>query len=147
MPENQKNENLTLIKDSWDAYHEFYMEAIIRQRPDFFEFFSNGGVEDDFEFNLLGNVKGLKLLDTCCACDARQAFSWTNLGADVTACDISPIAINITKQNADKIGLKIDFEVADAQSLEPIKDSEFDIVYATYLRMVRGYTKSVYELV
>ena len=78
-------------------------------------------------------MNGQKLLDICCACDATQAFSWANLGADVTACDISPAAIKIARENAERIGLPVAFRVADAQTLDPIGDESFDIVFATYL--------------
>lgn len=125
--------NTQLIKEQWDAYQHEYMKVILKEQPDFYEFFANGGVSDEFEFQLLGDVRGLKLLDTCCACDARQAFSWTNLGAKVTACDISDAAIAIAKENAQKIGLDIDFQVADAQTLTPISSDRYDVVYATYL--------------
>ncbi|GAA3406221.1 class I SAM-dependent methyltransferase [Paenibacillus hodogayensis] len=127
------NKDIEMVIETWDKYHPIYMECILRDRPDFHGFFADGGVETDFEFELLGDIQGLKLLDTCCACDARQAFSWTNLGANVTACDISPVAINIAKDNAKKIGLNVNFQVADARTLEPINDNEYDIVYATYI--------------
>ncbi|MDR2686199.1 MAG: class I SAM-dependent methyltransferase [Oscillospiraceae bacterium] len=81
---------------------------------------------------MLGDVTGLKLLDTCCACDAVQAFSWHNLGAVVTACDITPKAIEIASANAAKMGLALDFVIADMQTLEPVGDGQFDIVYASY---------------
>jgi len=128
---NEKD--IDMVIETWDKYHPIYMECILRDRPNFYEFFANGGVDDDFEFELLGDVSGLKLLDACCACDARQAFSWTNLGAKVTACDISPVAINIAKNNAGKIGLNVDFQVADARLLAPIANNEYDVVYATYI--------------
>lgn len=82
--------------------------------------------------DMIGDVKGLKLLDTCCACDAVQAFSWHNKGALVTACDIAPKAIEIARANASRMGLAVDFVVADMQTLEPIRDNQFDIVFATY---------------
>lgn len=125
--------HLQIIKEQWDAYHREYMESILKDRPDYYEFFANGGVDEQFEFRLLGDVRGLLLLDICCACDASQAFSWTNLGAHVTACDLSEVAIDIAKHNASLMGLNVDFHVADAQTLTPISDNEFDVVYATYL--------------
>jgi ubiquinone/menaquinone biosynthesis C-methylase UbiE len=78
-------------------------------------------------------LAGERLLDICCACDATQAFSWANLGADVTACNISPVAIKIARENAEMIGLPVAFNVADAQTLDPIEDESFDIRYASYL--------------
>jgi SAM-dependent methyltransferase len=127
-------ENLNqLNKASWDAYQEDYFRFHLMERPDYFGFFANGGVDLDAHLApMLGDVAGLKLLDTCCACDAVQAFSWHNLGAVVTACDITPKAVEIASGNAAKMNLAVAFAVADMQTLEPIAEGQFDIVYATY---------------
>ena len=127
-------ENLNLInKEAWNAYQADYMKFHLMARPDFFEFYINGGVDlDNFLPTMLGDVKGLKLLDTCCACDAKQAFSWYNLGAIVTACDISDEAIKIASQNAIKMNFYMEFVVADMQTLEPIGDGLYDVIFATY---------------
>ena len=122
-----------LNKVAWNAYQEDYFRFHLMERPDFFEFFAHGGVLlDDYLIEMLGNVRGLKLFDTCCACDAVQAFSWHNLGAIVTACDITESAIEIAARNAATMKLSLDFVVADMQTLEPISDNQFDIVFATY---------------
>lgn len=88
---------------------------------------------DDEVVELAGDVAGLDLLDTCCASDAKQAFSWANLGARVTACDIAPTAIEIARKNALHLGLDVKFHVADAQTLDPISDESQDLVFASYL--------------
>ncbi|MFQ6040666.1 MAG: class I SAM-dependent methyltransferase [Candidatus Poribacteria bacterium] len=127
-------EHLGMVKASWNAYQPARMEFMLQARPDFYQFYANGGINlSDYEIELLGDVRGLKLLDIGCACDAVQAFSWANLGADVTACDICPAAIEIARENARKIDLPVKFILADSQTLTPIPDGEFDIVYATYL--------------
>ena len=81
-----------LNKAAWDAYQEDYMKFHLMGYPDFYESFMNGGSSwlDDFLISMLGDVKGLKLLVIPCGVDCVQAFSWHNLGARVTACDISP---------------------------------------------------------
>ena len=122
-------------KESWNAYQEEYFKFQLMARPNYFEFFSKGGVDwqgEEHMIDMVGNVNGLKLLDTCCACDAVQAFSWHNMGAIVTACDITPKAIEIARSNAEKMGLSVDFVVTDMQKLESIGNNEFDIVFATY---------------
>lgn len=81
---------------------------------------------------MIGDVRGQKLLDLCCASDAVQAFSWHNLGAVVTACDITPKAIEIASENAKKMGLSVDFVVDDMQMLREFDGDQFDIVFATY---------------
>ena len=126
--------NLNILnKAAWNTYQEDYFRFNLMERPDYFEFFANGGVDLDKHLTpMLGDVKGLKLLDTCCACEATQAFSWHNLGAIVTACDITEKAVEIASGNAKKMNLAVHFIVADMQTLEPVRDSQFDIVYATY---------------
>ncbi|MFC1452382.1 class I SAM-dependent methyltransferase [Verrucomicrobiota bacterium] len=129
-----RRDNLETVRSAWDAYHAEYMDFHLKEWPDFHEHFAQGGTILDAEVaGALGDLTGLSLLDVCCACDAKQAFSWANLGARVTACDLSPAAIRIAKDNADRIGIPVEFHVADAQTLEPIPDAAFDVVFATYL--------------
>lgn len=126
-----KTEHLGMSRRAWDAYHPHYTSFKLKKRPDFHQFFADGGVElSDVEIELAGDVKGKKLLDTCCAGDATQAFSWENLGAEVVACDFSPVAVKLAKRNAEKIGSCIEFKVADAQILTLLENNQFDIVYA-----------------
>ena len=133
-PASKKQQHLDMTRDAWDAYHADYMAFHLKEWPDFHERFARGDVMlDDYVVEMLGEARGLKLLDVCCACDAKQALSWANLGADVTACDISPVAIDIARKNAERIGLDIDFHVADAQTVAPIADAAFDVVFATFL--------------
>ena len=110
------------------------MNFHLKEVPDFHRRYSEGAVTlDAAVLQLAGDVSGAHLLDTCCAGDAKQAFSWENLGARVTACDISPVAIRIARENAYKIGSNVTFVEADAQTLWPILDSSVDIVVATYI--------------
>lgn len=114
-------------------YQEDYFKFHLREKQDYYDFFSNKGVDlEEYLIKMLGDVTGLKLLDTCCACDAIQAFSWHNLGAKVTACDISPKAIEIAKKSAEKMNLDVSFAECDMQLLDVIDDCSFDIVFSTY---------------
>ena len=129
-----RQERLNINRAAWDAYQADYMQFNLKELPDFFERLGNGDVTlDDEVVELAGDVAGLDLLDTCCASDAMQAFSWANLGARVTACDIAPTAIEIAGQNALRLGLDVKFHVADAQTLDLISDESQDLVFATYL--------------
>jgi ubiquinone/menaquinone biosynthesis C-methylase UbiE len=131
---SDSTERLDLVRSGWDAYHSDYMGFNLKEWPLFYEHFASGRVMlDEGVTDLAGDVTGLRLLDICCAGDAKQAFSWANLGAEVTACDISPIAIEIAQKNAERIGLPVTFYVADAQTLDPIADESQDLVFATYL--------------
>jgi len=118
---NDKLKRLELVRNAWDAYHPDYMGFQLSENPDFHKDLAGGAVMlNPMVAELAGDVSGQRLLDICCACDATQAFSWANLGADVTACDISPVAIKIARENAEMIGLPVAFNVADAQTLDPI---------------------------
>ena len=129
-----KQQRLSISRAAWDAYQADYMRFNLKDYPDFFERLEKGEVMlDDELVELAGDVAGLDLLDTSCASDAKQAFSWANLGARVTACDITPTAIEIARENALRLGLDVEFHVADAQTLDPISDESQDLVFATYL--------------
>ena len=120
-----KNKNFNEIntneinREAWNAYQEDYMKINLLANPDYYEFYSNGrSMLDVYEpmISLMGDVKGLKLLATCCACDASQAFSWYNLGAKVTATDITPKAIEIAKKSA---------EIMDVLSVHFVEDIQY----------------------
>ena len=129
-----RQEHFDINRAAWDAYQADYMRFNLMDHPDFFERLGSGDVMlDDEVVELAGDVAGLDLLDTSCASDAKQAFSWANLGARVTACDIAPTAIEIARENARHLGLDVKFHVADAQTLDPISDESQDLVYATHL--------------
>ena len=143
--ENKKINTNEINRESWNAYQETYAKAAIAHTDgNYFEFFSNGGIREDmYEYmpilSLAGDLKGLKVLDTCCSSDAWQAYSLHNMGAKVTACDITPKAIEIASQNAKKMGLDMEFVVADMQTLEPIADGQFDVVFAHYPIWVQNF--------
>ena len=134
LPAMNRQERLDINQAAWDAYQADYMQFNLKDRPDFFERLGRGDVLlDDGLVELAGDVTGLDLLDICCASDAKQAFSWANLGARVTACDVAPTAIEIARKNALRLGLDVKFHVADAQTLDPISSESHDLVFATYL--------------
>ncbi|MCL2500023.1 MAG: hypothetical protein FWE90_06755 [Defluviitaleaceae bacterium] len=96
------NNTNKINREAWDKYQDDYMKFHLMKYPNYYDFYRNGGVFlEDYLVSIMGDVKGLKLLDTCCAADAAQTFSWHNLGAKVTACDITPSAIRIAKENAE----------------------------------------------
>ena len=128
------DEHLAMIRAAWDAYQPAYMEFHLKERPDFFEHLSSGGTYlSDYERRLAGDVSGKTVLDVCCAGAADEAFSWENLGANVVACDVSPVAIEIATRNAERLGSRVRFFVADAQELAPIESESIDLVYGRYL--------------
>jgi len=127
-----KEQHLKMNQAAWDEAHRF-MAAKRRKNPNWGdEFRDGGGLFTDMEIELLGDVSGLDMLQLSCAGDANQAFSLANLGAKVTACDFSPVAIEDAKENAVKIGLDVSFVVDDSQRLSSFKEGQFDLVHADY---------------
>ena len=129
---HSKEQHLRMNQAAWDEAHR---EATSKMRKDpnwGDEFRNGGGTSDDTEIELLGEVFGLDVLQLSCAGDASQAFSLANLGAQGTACDFSPVAIEMAKENAVKIGLDVRFVVNDSQRLSNFKEAQFNLVHADY---------------
>lgn len=72
------------------------------------------------------NVTGKKVLEYGCG-PGSQAFSLAKAGADVTAIDISDVAIDQTKEEADRQGVEVECYVMDAEALT-FEDNSFDRV-------------------
>jgi SAM-dependent methyltransferase len=126
-----KEEHLRMNQAAWDASHRGWFEA--NTAPDWYDRIREGEVDiSDLEIELMGGISGLDVLQLSCAGDADQAFSLANLGARVTACDFSPVAIEIAKENAQKVGLDVHFVVDDSQRLDTIDDNQFDFIWADY---------------
>ena len=121
-----KEQHLEMNRTAWDDAHRI-AAVKMRNNPNWGEEFQDGGVPfDDTELALLGSIQGLDVLQLSCAGDASQAFSLANMGAKVTACDFSSVAIKTAKENADRIGLAVRFVVDDSQLLSTLKASQFD---------------------
>jgi SAM-dependent methyltransferase len=89
--------------------------------------FSEGAA--DFVNGLKIN-KGAKVLDVACG-TGNQSLPAARLGADVTGIDIAPNLIDQAKENAEKAGLSIKFEVGDAEAL-PYDEASFDVVMSMF---------------
>jgi SAM-dependent methyltransferase len=74
-----------------------------------------------------GPASTVKVLD--CACGiGTQALGLAKLGFQVTASDLSPLAVERTRMEADKRGLSVRALVADMLDLAALPDEEFDAV-------------------
>ena len=95
------------------------------------EFFRGGGSTlDDFETDLLGDVRARDLLHLACA-NGNDSLSWAVRGARVTGVDISEVATGIAQRTAEQAGLDARFLAADVCQLPPDL-GRFDIVYMSW---------------
>ena len=72
------------------------------------------------------DVKGKIVLEYGCG-PGSQAFSLAERGAEVDAIDISEVAIEQAREEAEKLEVKINFTVMDAENLD-FEDDTFDLV-------------------
>ena len=72
-------------------------------------------------------VEKKTLLDASCGI-GTQSIGLAELGYEVSASDLSDEEVKLAKQEADKRGLKIDFQVADMREVSKIYNKKFDIV-------------------
>ncbi len=69
-----------------------------------------------------------KVLEIGCGMGC-MASQWASHGADITAIDLNPVAIEKTTQRFELFGLKGNIHEVDAETL-PIADATFDFVYS-----------------
>lgn len=94
------------------------------------EFFASGGVRlPEVARRALGELAGLHVLHLQCA-TGEESLSLANLGAEVTAVDISEAQIDIARQTATAAALPVTFVAADVLDLPGyLRDGGFDLVY------------------
>lgn len=75
-----------------------------------------------------GALKGKKILDIACG-TGWSTEQFARAGADVTAIDITPKAVELTKKRFEIFGLNGNIMAADAENL-PFGDNSFDYILA-----------------
>lgn len=117
----EKNDRLEREKD----FHNEAFSSEKRQTTK--KYYSTTALSKEFYRTLTqNNVKGKKILEYGCG-PGSQAFTLAALGADVSAIDISDVAIDLVKKKAAEENLDMDFFVMNAESLE-FEDNTFDKV-------------------
>lgn len=101
----------------------------VSQIPGFFDGLAS--VQDEsaqLAGSLVGVSHGLRVLDVCSA-PGSKACHLAELGADVTAMDISPSRLARVEENARRLGLSINTLVGDGRELADIAEGDaFDLV-------------------
>ena len=97
----------------------------------------------DFTYQLLGNIKGKKLLEIGCGSGA-QTIEFIKRGALVTAIDISEESVITTKDFLKQNKLKALVKTADAERMG-FPDESFDIVYINCVLMHADQDKTITE--
>lgn len=80
-----------------------------------------------FQGKLLGSVEGRRLLDYGCG-GGEEAVYFATLGATVTAIDISPVGVHLTRQRADANGVHVDARIMRCDPTE-FPSASFDVIH------------------
>jgi SAM-dependent methyltransferase len=109
-----------------------YWEAIAAHRlGEPVEFFITGGrALMDEELAVIGDPAGKRVLHLASAV-GNEAITFAQLGATVTAVDISPTHVANGQAKAAAVGVSVNFVVADMTAL-PAKIDRFDVIYISW---------------
>ena len=112
-------------KNSWDLHaRRFYTEG---ELPLDYIDFDSSDYPSDRDLNVIGDVKGLKVLEIGSgSCDCGIALARN--GAYVTCSDLSQEQLNIGMEVAEKAGATIDFICSDMVDLSFAASDSFDLV-------------------
>lgn len=119
---------LDINRNSWNAKVEPHLKS------DFYfvdEFLKGRTSLNSIELELLGNIKGKKILHLQCHF-GQDSISLSRLGAEVTGIDLSDKAVEAAIDLAKKSGTNTKFLISDVYELPQILDKKFDIVYTSY---------------
>lgn len=83
------------------------------------------------EMEILGDIEGKSILHLQCHF-GQDSISLARMGAKVTAVDISDVAIETAKLNAQKSCETVNFICSDVSLLSDIPENSFDIVFTSY---------------
>ena len=104
-------------------YNEIYRDSADSGGPPW----DIGGPQPALAAVLDGGVKGPKVLDIGCG-PGDLAIALARRGYDVTAVDISRVAIDLARERAAREGVAVHFEVQDATKLS-LPSAPFDSVF------------------
>ncbi|WP_299779323.1 class I SAM-dependent methyltransferase [uncultured Formosa sp.] len=125
---NSEHDYKTVNKDTWNE------KTMAHLTSDFYDvegFLKGKSSLNNIELNLLGDVKGKKILHLQCHF-GQDSLSLARLGAQVIGIDISDVAIKNAKKLANTLELNTTFICCDLYELPNYLDDTFDIVYTSY---------------
>jgi len=85
----------------------------------------------DLELQLLGDVKGKRILHLQCHF-GQDTLSLARMGAEVTGLDISDAALDEASRLSKQLGLKAEWVLSNVIDHVPALDGRFDIVLTSY---------------
>ena len=119
---------IEINRNSWNNRTETHIKS------DFYDvegFIQGKSSLNEIELNLLGDIKGKKILHLQCHF-GQDTLSLSRLGAEVTGIDLSDEAIKNARALAEQIQSSAQFVCCDIYDLPHHLKEQFDIAYTSY---------------
>lgn len=134
-------DNDNVARKEWNDAAEAWVD-FVRTGKDY----TRVGLNNPATFDLIGNVRGLSVLDLACG-EGFNTRILARIGAEITGVDFSEKLIEFARQAEIKEKLGVHYEIMDATNLERLPDSYFDLVTCFMaLQDIRDYRKAVSEV-
>ena len=119
------------IERWWDAASEYYQEEtrIPTDEAHYGPFAPSEKI-----LKLLGGVKNKSILELGCG-GGQCSIAFAKKGAKATGIDISSKQLAFAKRLTSENGARVNFVKGDAECLDMLKDSSFDIVFSAFALM------------
>jgi ubiquinone/menaquinone biosynthesis C-methylase UbiE len=140
-PARFQNPSLKQVQERWDAGAEIWNAGYTKYGDAYRRIIFNPAL-----FPLIGNVKGMKILDAGCG-SGYMSRLLAEKGATVTGVDLSGKFIEIAKQYEKERQLGITYLRANLARLPQLSDASFDLVVSIYVLCdVRDCDRAIGEL-
>lgn len=139
--EEESLSNEDCIRKEWNDAAEPWVD-FVREGKDYYR----EGLNNPAAFELIGDVKGLNVLDLACG-EGYNTRMLARKSAKVTGIDFSEKMIDFAKQEEDKEKLGICYKVMNAADLREFSKSHFDLVVCFMsLQDIRDFEKTLSEV-
>ncbi|MEK6512001.1 class I SAM-dependent methyltransferase [Myroides odoratimimus] len=122
------NNYIEINKKTWNEKVALHVDSEFYNMKDFL---AGETSLNEIELNLLGDVRGKKVLHLQCHF-GQDTLSLARMGADVTGVDLSDKAVEKGSELAQQLGLDVRFICSDVYQLPEVLEEQFDIVYTSY---------------
>ena len=122
------NDYLIKNKEAWNSRTDHHVGTAFYDTQGFLD---GKNMLNDIELELLGDVKGKKILHLQCHF-GLDTLSLARMGAAVTGVDFSDHAIKNAHELSGKAGLNAKFICCNIYDLPQLLDDTFDIVFTSY---------------
>jgi 2-polyprenyl-3-methyl-5-hydroxy-6-metoxy-1,4-benzoquinol methylase len=119
---------IDINRKAWDQRTSVHLSSEFYNNADFIKTKQS---LNQIELDIIGDLVGKKVLHLQCHF-GQDSISLAQLGAEVTAVDLSPKAIEAAKQLAAETDTAVDFICADIYDLPNHLQDEFDLVFSSY---------------